>query len=83
MKNKITSFSHKGYNQPYFLDETRLLQNVRMGRDLFERETEIFDRVDGNLDVPEYLRGEGKGKFEYLLDRDPPNANFADVDLEE
>ena len=83
MKNKITSFSHKGYNQPYFLDETRLLQNVRMGRDMFERETEIFDRVDANLDVPEYLKGEGKGRFEYLLDRDPPNANFADVDMNE
>ena len=82
VKNKITSFSHKGYNQPYFLDEQRLLQNVRMGRDLFERESEVFDRVDGNVDVPEYLKGEGKGKFEYLLDRDPASGNFGDVNVE-
>ncbi len=82
MKTKITSFSHKGYNQPYFLDERRLLQNVRMGRDLFERESEVFDRVEGNLDIPAYLKGGIEGRFDYLLDRDPSNANFADVDVD-
>ena len=81
MKNKITSFSHKGYNQPYFLDEQRLLQNVRMGRDLFERETEIFDRVEDNPDLPTYLKGDHDGKYDYMLSRDPPNANFKDVNV--
>lgn len=81
MKNKITSFSHNGYNQPYFLDEQRLLQNVRMGRDLFERETEIFDRLDDNPDVPTYLKENQDGKYDYMLNRDPPNANFVDVSV--
>ena len=78
--NKIESFSHKGYNQPYFLEPQRLLQKVRKGEDLFERETEIFDRVDDNIDVPKYLLQEGsRKKFAYMLDRDPPNANFQDT----
>ena len=80
MVNKIESFSHKGYNQPYFLDRQRLLQKVRKGEDLFERETEVFDRLDDNMDVPRYLLQDGnRQKFAYLLDRDPPNANFQDT----
>ena len=78
--NKIESFSHKGYNQPYFLDPQRLLQKVRRGEDLFERETEIFDRVDDNKDIPTYLLQErNRQKFAYMLDRDAPNANFQDT----
>ena len=80
MVNKIESFSHKGYNQPYFLDPQRLLQKVRKGEDLFERDTEVFDRLDDNMDVPKYLLQEGNSqKFAYMLDRDPPDANFQDT----
>ena len=80
MKNKITSFSHKHYNQPYFLDTNRLLHRVRMGEDLFERPKELYDRVDENPDLPEYLRiGENRQKFAYIMDRDPENANFGDI----
>ena len=78
--NKIESFSHKGYNDPYFLDPPRLLQRVRKGEDLFDRKTEIFDRLDDNLDVPKYLLQEAnRQKFAYMLDRDPLNANFKDT----
>ena len=78
--NKIESFSHKGYNQPYFLNPQRLLQRVRRGEDIFERETEVFDRLDNNMDVPRYLLQErNRQKFAYMLDRDPPNANFMDM----
>ena len=78
--NKIESFSHKGYNDPYILDRQRLLQKVRKGEDLFERETEVFDRLDDNMDVPKYLLQEGnRQKFAYMLDRDPLNANFQDT----
>ena len=80
LKNKITSFSHKAYNQPYFLDTSRLLQRVRKGEDLFERKGELYDRIDDNADVPLYLRSkESRQKFSYMLDRDPPNANFRDI----
>lgn len=79
MVTKITSFSHKGYNQPYFTHRGRLLQVVRQGVDLFERKGETYDRIDENPDVPVYLRTEeARQKFAYLLDRDPINANFQD-----
>ena len=78
--NKIESFSHKGYNDPYILNPQRLLEKVRKGEDLFERETEVFDRLDDNMDVPKYLLQDGnRPKFAYMLDRDPPNANFQDT----
>lgn len=79
LKNKIVSFSHRSYNQPYFLESERLLRSVRRGEDLFERAGEFYDRVDGNLDVPEYLRGEGREKFGYMLDRDAEDGGFADL----
>ena len=76
--NKIQSFSHKAYNHPYILDNTKLLGNVRRGEDIFERPEEQLDRIDDNVDIPGYLRTL-EGKFGYMLDRDPANANFADV----
>ena len=80
LTNKITSFSHKSYNQPYFLDGKRLLQKVRRGEDLFEREGEMYDRVDANPDVPAFLkREENRARFAYMLDRDPGNGNFQDM----
>lgn len=80
MVNKITSFSHKGWNQPFYTQKGRLLQLVRQGLDLFDREGEFYDRIDHNPDVPDYLKREDmRQKFAYMLDRDPPNGNFADV----
>ena len=80
LKNKITSFSHKSYNQPYFLDTQRLLERVRRGEDLFERPKQMYDRIDSNPDVPAYLQKEdNRQRFAYMMDRDPPNANFQDL----
>lgn len=80
LKNKITSFSHKHYNQPYFLDTQKLLEKVRRGEDLFEREKEVYDRVDDNPDIPAYLqKAENVQKFAYMVDRDPQNGNFQDM----
>ena len=77
--DKITSFSHKGYNHPHILDRARLLQTVRNGVDLFERKDQIYDRIDNNSDIPRYLKkNDIQEKYKYILDRDPPNANFAD-----
>lgn len=80
LRNKITSFSHKHYNQPYFLDTERLLDRVRTGRDLFDREKEAYDRVDDNPDIPMYLKKKGnRQRFAYILDRDAQNASFQDI----
>ena len=80
LQNKITSFAHKHYNQEYFLQSERLLRHVRNGEDLFERESEVFDRIDNNPDVPDMLRNAtNRGKFAYMLDRDPLDGNFVDL----
>lgn len=80
LRNKITSFSHKEFNKPHMLKPERLLKVVRSGEDLFERSSELYDRVEDNPDVPGYLlREDNQKKFAYLLDRDPPDANFQDV----
>jgi len=52
----ITSFSHKGYIQPYFTHRGRLLNAVRYGLDMFERPKEIYESIDDNPDVPTYLK---------------------------
>lgn len=80
LKNKIISFSHKPFNQPYYLETERILGHVRKGEDLFEREGEVYDRVDDNSDVPMFLREEeNRQRFAYMLDRDPQNGNFQDL----
>lgn len=77
MVNKITSFSHNEFNKPEFTDPKRLLQRVRQGRDPYDREVKMYDRIDWNPDVPQYLL-KHREEFAYLLDRDPPGANFKD-----
>lgn len=80
LKTKITSFAHKRYNHEYYLQTSKLLTHVRMGEDLFERPTEVFDRIDDNPDVPDVLRNATNAKrFAYMLDRDPINGNFQDM----
>ena len=81
MVTKITSFSHKGYNQPYFTHRGRLLNAVSYGLDIFERPKETYDRIDDNPDVPTYLKQkEAREKFAYTLNRDPMSANIQDAD---
>ena len=74
---KITGFSHTKFNKPEFVNRSKILQRVRQGLDLFDREAEIYDRVEGNDDLPAYLK-ENRARFEYMVDRDPLNGNFRD-----
>lgn len=78
MVNKITSFSHSEFNTPDFTDRSQILQRVRQGRDPYNRTAKIYDRIDKNPDIPQYLLGH-QDRFAYLVDRDPPSANFKDV----
>lgn len=82
MVNKITSFSHNEFNKPEFTDPKKLLQRVRQGRDPYDRETKAYDRIDFNPDVPQYLL-KHQEEYAYLLDRDPPSANFKDYKPED
>ncbi|TVY62307.1 Beta-1,4-mannosyl-glycoprotein 4-beta-N-acetylglucosaminyltransferase [Lachnellula suecica] len=74
---KMNSFSHTSLNQEEFRNRTRIIDRVRNGLDLWDREGQVYDRIDDNKDVPEYLKSDSE-RFKYLLDRDGPNAGFRD-----
>jgi beta-1,4-mannosyl-glycoprotein beta-1,4-N-acetylglucosaminyltransferase len=79
MLNKMKSFSHTSLNDEKFRDRTRIVDRVRKGLDLWDREGEIYERRDNNGDIPEFLKGETERKrFGYLLNRDGSNAGFTD-----
>ncbi|KAF2664584.1 hypothetical protein BT63DRAFT_93005 [Microthyrium microscopicum] len=74
---KLSSFSHQWMNAEKYRDTERIVAYIREGKDLWDRETEIFDRIDNNLDVPAMIL-EQPDRFAHLLDRDTPNAGFKD-----
>ena len=74
---KIKSFSHQEMNKEEFTNEDKIVHRVRTGSDMFDRPGEMFDRFEENPDVPQYLL-KHRDRYSYLLDRDPPNANFVD-----
>ncbi|KAK4659395.1 hypothetical protein QC762_109810 [Podospora pseudocomata] len=77
MLTKMKSFSHAGMNQDVFRDRQRMVERVRMGKDLWDRVGEEYERVEGNEDLPGLLRRE-KERFGYMLDRDGEGAGFRD-----
>ena len=79
MAKKIDSFSHNELNRPEFKNPKNMLKRVREGRDPYERPAKTYDRIDNNRDIPQYIVKHPK-EFAYLLDRDPPSANFKDYD---
>lgn len=74
---KMESFSHAGLNAPEFRDVERIVDRVRRGVDLWDREGEVYDRIVGNEDVPRPLLAD-RERWRYLLDRDGETAGFAD-----
>lgn len=74
---KMASFSHTWMNAEEFRDRDRILDRVRHGKDLWDREGEMFDRIEDNRDVPSYLLHNTE-RFGYMLDRDGPTAGFKD-----
>lgn len=84
---KMKSFAHTSMNAEKFRDKKRIADRVRRGKDLWDREGEEYERVEGNMDVPGFLLLEGEGnskeRFRYLLDRDGPTAGFRDYNEEE
>ncbi|KAF6805368.1 glycosyl transferase family 17 protein [Colletotrichum musicola] len=77
LAQKINSFSHSELNKPEFKDPNYIIEVARRGKDMFGRDDSIFDRIEDNHDVPDYVK-RNKDKFKFLLDRDPPNGNFRD-----
>ncbi|TVY81801.1 Beta-1,4-mannosyl-glycoprotein 4-beta-N-acetylglucosaminyltransferase [Lachnellula suecica] len=80
MVTKIKSFSHTELDKEEFTDRDKIVERVRTGKDMFDREEEPLDRVEDNPDVPRFLRRNAE-RYSYMLDRDPKNANFRDVEV--
>lgn len=77
IRSKITSFSHTEYDRPEFKDPAEIVRRVRNGIDLFERESEKYEKVDMGDNLPKYLLSNPQ-RFPFMLDRSPANANFKD-----
>ncbi|RAL07889.1 glycosyl transferase family 17 protein [Aspergillus homomorphus CBS 101889] len=75
--HKIQAFSHTEYNRPEFVDPREIVRRVRNGLDLFDRDSEKYEKVTPVTDVPGYLKANAD-RFAFLLDRDPASANFVD-----
>ncbi|KAH6680471.1 family 17 glycosyltransferase [Halenospora varia] len=82
MVTKIKSFSHTEMDREEFTDRNKIVERVRNGRDMFDRDNEHYDRVEENLDVPDFMKRNPE-RYKYMLDRDPLNANFVDYSPEE
>ena len=74
---KMSSFSHTKLNKEQYRDPTRIVDRVGKGMDLWDRKGQDYQRMDDIRDVPEFLKMH-PDRFKYLLDRDGPNAGFAD-----
>ena len=78
MQTKMQSFSHTPWNTEENRDPKVIVERVRNGLDLFNREGEIYDKVDGNPDVPKFVLDKWQS-YRYLLNRDGDDAAFEDV----
>lgn len=57
----------------------RIVERVRKGIDMFEREESHYDRLDDG-DVPGFLTSSenNRRRYSYMLDRDGPEGGFWD-----
>jgi beta-1,4-mannosyl-glycoprotein beta-1,4-N-acetylglucosaminyltransferase len=74
---KMSSFSHQWMNHEFFRNRDWIADHVREGKDVWARETEHYERVENNRDIPKILLDQ-RDRFRYLLDRDGPSAGFQD-----
>jgi len=79
MQTKMESFSHSPWNTAENRDIKTIIERVKSGKDLFGRESEQYDRVEENKDIPAYVV-QHKSVFGYLLDRDGEKAGFTDAE---
>lgn len=79
LQTKMGSFSHTPWNTDANRDPQTIVARVRNGTDLFGRQDEIYDRVDENMDVPQYILDHGD-RFRHMLNRDGPDGAFTDYE---
>lgn len=78
MQTKMSSFSHTPWNTKENREPKGLIERVRNGIDLFNRGGEVYDKIDGNPDVPKFILKNWQN-YRYLLNRDGEDAAFEDV----
>lgn len=74
---KMESFSHMSLNAPEYRDRERIVERVRSGMDLWDRQGEMYDLIEDNQDVPLPLKLE-RDRWRYLLERNGTSAGFSD-----
>lgn len=77
MQNKMASSSHTPWNTEENRDPKVIVGRVSDGVDLFNREDQLYDKVEGNRDVPQYVLDNGQ-RFRHILNRDGEDAAFVD-----
>lgn len=77
MLTKLRSFSHMSLNKEEYRDHDRIVNRVKNGLDLWDREGETYRKIPDNKDIPEILKRE-KERFKYLLDRQGEDGGFTD-----
>ncbi|QIX01994.1 hypothetical protein AMS68_007511 [Peltaster fructicola] len=80
MRTKMHSFSHQSWNTAANRELSTMVDRVRHGLDLFDRDGQTYDRIDNNTDIPTYILEEyaRNRRFRYMLDRDGLDAGFED-----
>lgn len=74
---KLESFSHMLLNAPEYRDRDRIVDRVRRGKDLWDRNGEFYDRIENNNDIPAPLKAD-RERWRYLVDRQGESAGFTD-----
>lgn len=77
LMHKLESVSHVWMNHEFFRNRERAAHHVRLGIDLWDRETEVYNRIDNNTDVPSFLLAQ-PDRYRYLMNRDGDSAGFTD-----
>lgn len=78
MQAKMESFSPSVWNTAENRDPKTITEKVRNGLDLFNHEGEVYDRIQGNLDMPKFILEKWQ-RYRYLLNRDGEDAGFEDA----
>ncbi|KAK3826113.1 MAG: glycosyltransferase family 17-domain-containing protein [Benniella sp.] len=78
--SKVEAYSHLEHNQAQFKTRKWILNQFSKGLDLFDRQSEKYEHITNNQDLPAYVKA-NQEKFSYMLHRwEKPDAGFTDVD---
>lgn len=75
----MAAYSHTEHNQLQYRTREHILDRYRHGKDLFDRNDQIYRFQENNQDLPQLLKSE-PSRFMYMTTRfNTTNAGFIDV----